>query len=104
MSYRHIAVRPLAGTIGAEIDGVALARPVDDETFAEIRRAFLDHLVIFFAGQRLTPEQHKGVTCRFGPLSCVPYVRPLDEHPEIIAVLKEAEERKISVFGGAWHS
>ncbi len=102
--YTRIEVTPIAGALGAEIGGVDLAQPLDADTLAEIRRAFLEHLVIFFADQRLTPEQHKAFSRRFGPLAVMPYVKPLEAHPEIIAVRKEAEERSISVFGGDWHS
>jgi taurine dioxygenase len=102
--YRTLELRPLAGAIGAEIDGVDLSRPLEERQFAEIKQAFLDHLVIFFHDQSLTPTQHEAFTARFGALSRMPYVKALDAHPDIIAVLKEADEQKISVFGGAWHS
>src|SRR5260221_1050214 len=103
-SYETLELRPIAGALGAEVGGVDLAAPLSAAQCAEIRRAFLEHLVIFFHDQVLTPEQHKHFTARFGPLSRMPYVKALDAHPEIIAVLKEADEQKISVFGGAWHS
>ena len=102
--YETIEVSPLAGAIGAEIGEVDLTRPLAPRQFAEITRAFLEYLVIFFHDQQLTPLQHKEFTARFGALSQMPYVKALDDHPEIIAVRKEADEQKISVFGGAWHS
>ena len=104
MTIRRIEVRPLSGALGAEIAGVDLAQELDEATWAEVCRAFADHLVLFFRDQQLTPAEHKAFSRRFGPLEEVPFVEPLAEHPEIIAVLKEAEERGISVFGGAWHS
>ncbi len=55
--YRHLEVRPIAGALGAEIHGVDLARPLDGEVVSEIRQAFLDHLVIFFRNQKLTPRE-----------------------------------------------
>ena len=91
------------GAVGAEISGVDLAR-LDDRAYAEIKQAFLDHLVLFFRDQRLSPEQQVALTRRFGPVLRVPYVAHLAEHPDIIAVLKEAEERQVSTFGNAWHS
>jgi taurine dioxygenase len=103
IAYRRISVQPVSGALGAEIGGVELAR-LDDAAFAEIRRAFLEHLVLFFRDQRLDAAGLKAFSRRFGPLSRVPYVKPLDDDPEIIAVRKEPEERRISVFGGAWHS
>ncbi len=60
--------------------------------------------MIFFRDQTLTPEQQIALTARFGPLSRMPFIEPLTGHPDIIAVLKEADERNISTFGGVWHS
>jgi len=94
----------MAGALGADIGDVDLARPLADATFAEIERALHEHLVIFLHDQELTPEQHLAFTRRFGPISRSPYIKHMDEYPDIIAVLKEADERKISTFGNAWHS
>jgi taurine dioxygenase len=93
----------MAGALGADVDGVDLAS-LDDATFAEIERAFADYLVLQFHDQHLTPEQHVALTRRFGPVSRSPYIKHMDEYPDIIAVLKEADEAKISTFGNAWHS
>ena len=104
MSDRSISIEPVAGALGAEVAGVDLARPLSNSDAAAIRRAFTDHLVLFFRGQRLTPEQHLGFSRLFGPLARMPYIKAMDEYPDIIAVLKEADERKISTFGNTWHS
>jgi taurine dioxygenase len=93
----------MAGALGADIDGVDLAS-LDDAGLADIKRAFADYLVLQFHDQKLTPEQHVILTKRFGPTSRSPYIKHMDEHPDIIAVLKEADEAKISTFGNAWHS
>src|SRR5712664_4695289 len=95
-------IHPLAGAIGAEISGVDLAGEVDDDTIAEIRRAWLDHLVIFFRGQDLPPARFLAFARRFGEPIEYPFVKGLDEFPEIIPVLK-LEHEKIN-FGGIWHS
>ncbi|HZS82190.1 MAG TPA: TauD/TfdA family dioxygenase [Stellaceae bacterium] len=97
-------IKPLAGSLGAEIAGLDLARPLPEGAAARIREALTRHLVIFFRGQDLTPEQHLAFSRLFGPLSRVPYVKHMAEYPDIIAVLKEADEQKISTFGNAWHS
>jgi taurine dioxygenase len=104
MTYQSIEVRPVAGALGAEVSGVDLARPLSNSVADEIRRAFVEYLVLFFREQSLMPEQHIAFSRLFGPLSRMPYIKHMDEHPEIIAVLKEADERKISTFGNAWHS
>ncbi len=60
--------------------------------------------MVFVRDQTLTPEQQIELTRRFGQILRVPYIKPLDEHPDIVAVLKEADEQRISTFGGTWHS
>lgn len=102
MGYRTIGVHKLAGALGAEISGVDLAADLGDEMFAEIHKAFLEHQVIFFRNQTLTPEQHKRFGRRFGPLNIHPYVTGMDGHPEIMEIIKEPED-KLN-FGGGWHS
>jgi len=97
-----LAVHPVAGALGAEISGVDLSKPLDDTTFAEMRRAWLEHLVVFFRGQDLSPAQFLAFARRVGTPIEYPFVKGLDEYPEIIPVLKLAHE-KIN-FGGIWHS
>jgi len=104
MSYQTLSVRPIAGSLGAEIGGVDLAAPLRNSVAEELRRAFVEHLVLFFRDQTLTPEQHLALSRLFGPLARMPYVKHMDDYPDIIAVLKEADERNISTFGNAWHS
>lgn len=96
-------VQPLSPACGAEVTGIDLTR-ADAATLQAVDAALATHGVLFFRGQRLTPEQQVAVTQRFGPVLRVPYIRHLDAHPDIIAVLKEADERRISTFGGTWHS
>ncbi len=102
--YRHITVEPWSGACGAVISGVDLASTLDDATVAEIRRAILDHLVVFFRGQSLTPTQQCAFSRRFGPYSPVPFIEPITDHPEVIAVVREPTETQGFAFGGIWHS
>ena len=83
MRYTRIEVRPVAGALGAEIGGVDLAA-LDDESFAEIHRAWLEHLVVFFRDQTITPAQQVAFARRFGPLNEYPFVKGLDEAPEAV--------------------
>jgi taurine dioxygenase len=94
-------IRPLAGALGAEILGVDLAQ-LDDAGAAAIRRAWLEHLVVFFREQTLSPAQFLAFARRFGEPIEYPFVKGLDEFPEIIPVLKLAHETVN--FGGIWHS
>jgi taurine dioxygenase len=102
--YRHIAVDRWGGACGAVVRGVDLAADLDDEVVAEIRRALLDHGVVFFREQSLTPERQVAFSRRFGPYSPVPFIEPVTEHPEVIAVVREASEQQGFAFGGLWHS
>ena len=81
---KHIGIHPLTGALGAEITGVNLAEPLDDETLAEIHHALLDNLVIFFRDQHISPEQQIAFAGRFGELHIHPYIPNLEGYPEIL--------------------
>jgi taurine dioxygenase len=102
--YRRITVTPIAGALGAEIGGVDLARDVEDPAvIAEIRRAWLDHLVVFFRDQaHLDSDGFLAFARTIGTPVEYPFVSGLDGYPEIIAVKKLAHETVN--FGGIWHS
>ena len=94
-------IRPVAGAIGAEITGVDL-RELDGPAVAAIRRAWLDHCVIFFRDQHLTPAQLVAFARRIGEPVEYPFLKGLDGFPEITPVVKLEHERVN--FGGIWHS
>lgn len=97
-----LQIRKTAGALGAELSGINLAGPLSDAQIAEIRQAFVDHQVIFFRDQSLTPDQQRAFGRRFGPLNIHPYVSGMAEFPEVMEVIKEPEDR--TNFGGGWHS
>jgi taurine dioxygenase len=97
-----LTVAPIAGALGAEIAGVDLASDLDDATVAEIRRAWLDHLVVFFRDQQLDPDHFLAFARRIGEPVEYPFVKGIDGYPEIIAVAKLPHETVN--FGGIWHS
>ena len=96
-------VRPVAPACGAEVFGIDLVGASALEMQA-VWQAMTSHSVLFFRDQALSPTQQLEVTQRFGTILRVPYIQHLDDYPDIIAVRKEADERKISTFGGTWHS
>jgi taurine dioxygenase len=97
-----IGVHPIAGALGAEISGVDLSTDLADDTVAAIRRAWLEHLVIFFRDQDLSSAQFLAFARRFGEVIEYPFVKGLEEAPEVIPVVKLEHER--INFGGIWHS
>jgi len=77
----------LTREIGAEIRGVDLAGELTDETIASIRAAWLEHLVVFFPDQELTPETQVAFARRFGEITEGHPVEPsLPEHPNVLPI------------------
>ncbi len=99
---KTLTIRRVSGALGAEIGGVDLAQQLADATIAEIRAALVEHQVIFFRGQELTPAQQAAFGARFGPLNIHPYVAGMRDHPEVMEIIKEPSDR--INFGGGWHS
>ncbi len=106
---KTIQVKPVAGSIGAELFGVDLTRPMSAEDFDQVQAALLEHLVIMLPGQQpLTPDQLRNFAERFGALDTDPFVfpfriPPIDGFPEIYSNIKEADNTGINI-GGYWHA
>jgi taurine dioxygenase len=66
MTAPQIQIDPLTPAIGAEIAGVDLSRPLDEETQDALYRALIDHLVIFFRDQAIEPAAHLAFARTFG--------------------------------------
>lgn len=99
---RRITIDPVTPTVGAEINGVDLSKPIDDETFAEIHEALLEHCVIFFRDQELDHDTHKAFGRRFGELAVHPAIPGPEGHPEILPI--HADENSTYIAGERWHS
>jgi taurine dioxygenase len=101
-------IRPTGAALGAEIRGLDLALPLDEQTFRAIENALHQHEVIFFRDQKLSPEQHIAFSRRFGELElhlrkdcCKP------GYPEIFVVSNVIENGKpigTQDAGLFWHS
>ena len=94
-----LEVRRIAGALGGEILGVDLSREIPAR---EIRKAFLEHQVVFFRDQDLTPAQFMAFARSMGQPIEYPFVKGIEGFPEVIEVKKLEHER--SNFGGIWHS
>ena len=102
MTYQSIQIDKLTPHVGGEISGVDLSKPLDERTFKEIHDALIEHGVIFFRDQHLTPEQQKAFGRLFGPLHVHPAAPSLEGHPEILVI--HADEKSKRVAGEEWHS
>ena len=102
-------IRPFAGAaLGAEVVGLDLSRPLADADFVRIHRAHLDHHVLVFRDQRITPEQQIAFSRRFGPLQ-VHVLKQflLAGHPEIFIISNIVEQGQpigLADAGKFWHS
>ena len=90
---QSFTIRRTSGALGAEIEGIDLAKPLADETIAQIRAALVEHQVIFFRDQALTPAQQVAFGRRFGPLNIHPYVAGMAGQPEVMEIVKEPSDR-----------
>jgi alpha-ketoglutarate-dependent taurine dioxygenase len=82
-----LQVRRLSGVIGAEIHGLDLHSPLDDDTVAAIRAELLRSRVVFFPGAHLTPAEHVAFASNFGELTPGhPVIPGLEEHPEVFEI------------------
>ena len=94
-------IRPLTPTIGALIEGVDLAKRLDDEVLGEIHAALLAHQVIFFEDQQITPVQHRDFAARFGALHTHPLYPGVPEAPELFIL---DNHRDNPTDNDSWHT
>ena len=97
-----LEARRISGALGAEMLGVDLSVPLNEFLVKEIRKSFLENLVVFFRGQDLTPAQFMAFAGQFGEPVEYPLVKGLQGFPKIIEVKKLEHERV--AFGGIWHT
>jgi taurine dioxygenase len=108
IARQSIEITPFDAPLGAEVTGLDLSQPLAPDDFKRIHRAHLDHHVLVFRDQRITPEQHIAFSRRFGPLQIhVLHQFQLGGHPEILIVSNIMENGQPIGLGDAghfWHS
>src|SRR5262245_26225547 len=101
MPYEAVQVHKLTGGCGAEVPGVDLAA-MSNRQWDEVQQAFVEHGVIFFRDQKLTPEQHIEFARRWAPIDVNRFFKAVPGYPEIAEVRKEPEQK--TNIGGGWHT
>ena len=96
-------LRPLTGTFGAEITGLDVSSPLDPTTLDQLQKALADHLVVAIRDQQLDLDQLEAFALQFGPFGDTPFITPIEGHPNVLGVIREADEQG-AMFGGSWHS
>jgi len=83
---RGIVIMPSTPTIGAEISGIDLSRPLDDGAAEIVREAWLRHKVIFFRDQDIDHASHIRLGRLFGDLEGHPVIPHVEGHPEVLLI------------------
>ena len=94
-------VRLLSGALGAEINGIDL-KETTLKNFKVINNLLLEHKVIFFRNQKISPEEQLALASLFGPIEQHAYVKGLNQYPEIVRIIKKPNEK--NQWGENWHS
>jgi taurine dioxygenase len=81
-----LSIEPISPALGAIVSGVRLADPLEDAAQRQIEQALLDHHVLFFRDQRLTPTQQANFAARFGDLHIHPIYPSSPEQREVIVL------------------
>jgi len=101
LEFEHLTVRRLGATIGAEVDGVDLCRPLDEAVVVELTRCLEEFKVLVFRDQPLTPAEHVAFARRFGDLEIHPFIPAHPDQPELVRFAKEAT---VGGYENGWHS
>jgi hypothetical protein len=102
MSYETINVTPVTPRIGADVDGLTLAKPLSNRQVEELHQALAEHQVLFFRDQPLDAESHKALGRYFGELHIHPNTPGPEGHPEILPIHADGNSKRIA--GEYWHS
>ncbi len=103
LEFHHFTLRPIAGTLGAEITNVDLSGDISNALADDLHRAFVRFHVLCIRGQSLDLDQYRRVARLFGPFSGNPIHVALPGYPEFVRVFKEPHQGG-PTFGGNWHT
>ena len=98
----NILINPTSGSMGVEIHNVDLSNELSDSLFSEIRETFIEHGLIFFRDQELTPDDHLRFAKRWGEININRFFAKVEGYDQIAEVRKDPDQ-KINI-GGAWHT
>jgi len=96
-----ITAKPIAGALGAEIEGINLTQSLCQDDYKQIRKLLIEHEVIFFRNQDISPAQQKDLAHSFGPLQTHPAYETVEGFPEI-TILESTAQKPSKIE--AWHS
>lgn len=98
-----ISVTPSGQACGATVTGIDLSAPLSRKAAAEIRAAWLEHLVLAFPDQQMTDDDLERFTLAFGGFGEDPFIAPIPGRTHVISVQRLANETS-PLFAENWHS
>ncbi|MFG2285466.1 TauD/TfdA dioxygenase family protein [Streptomyces sp. NPDC048595] len=99
--YERFEVVPQAATIGAEIRGLDLSRPLSEALRGELNRALLEWKVLFFRGQHLSSAAQREFAANWGELETNPLLAQGDSR-DVARFDKTAGAAP--TFENVWHT
>ncbi len=99
----ELKITPLTGALGAEVTGIDLNKmsKADEQT---LDQAFHDYLVLCIRDQDMSPEELLALTKHLGGVGDTPYLTGLADYPDVVPLIKEANEKSPVTFGAGWHT
>lgn len=97
-----LGITPLSPVIGAEIDGVDITKPLNDDAFNAVNQALLDNLVLVFRDQPLDDDALMTLGKRFSSLVIHPFLQSNTDNPEVVAIYREPGDT--AIVGEDWHA
>ncbi len=101
-SYASFRITTLTPHLGAEVDGLDLSQPLDDQQLSDLYRVFADWSVLVFRDQNLDREAHKSFGRHFGHLHTHPLNHSRKNDPEVL-IVKTTEDSPYTA-GDGWHT
>ena len=96
-----LKIEPVAPALGAVIEGLDLRQTLTGEAVAELRRALVEHQVLFFRDQPIEPVHQQSLAEHFGPLQLHPAYASVDGHPAV-TILESTPEKPTLIE--KWHT
>jgi taurine dioxygenase len=110
LERQQIGVRPTGAALGADIENVDLAADHSAEAVAAIGRAWADHLVLRFRGQKLSDDDLMRFSRRFGELDLAPISAERGpESRDYVMVVSNVVENgqpigQLGAYEAVWHT
>ena len=103
--YRTIEVTPYSPHVGAEIGTIDLSHPLGADQLAELRRAFVEYLVLFFRDQEIGFDDHARLAGYFGTIGRHVGVSTHSRPSEDERIRRfHFDEHSTEVSGNVWHT